>query len=169
MGVVTPATESCNPKVTAGRGNRPFRSASLDGVSRGETPQRIRDDLLVSAYLGARFRRQYKPGEISWEDVAKTANTNKQNVIKLAGGETLGIGLLFHLANTLFEGSVDSMVRQARMWWDGLGRDEREHLFAWAVGRSQKNPIKGAESPKVSESSVPPPSETGKLPARRAR
>ena len=132
--------------------------------------RRIRDDLLLCAFLGATFQREYDESRAdeeppSWAELAARAGTNKQNFLKLVNGKTVGLGVAMRIASTRFGGSMDSMLQQARMWWDNLEPQKRAELEEWGAIVADRNPLKGEGGKR--DSSVPPPRETGQLPRTR--
>lgn len=112
-------------------------------------------EFLVCAYLGARFKaRATGDPKVSYERQASELGMNKQNLMTLANGGTVGIQLLFGMAEKLFDGSFDAMMAAARNWWAELPEARREEVRAWASSAATRRPIKGSSARKLAEESA---------------
>jgi hypothetical protein len=149
---VTPITQGSTLKGTGGQ------NPDTDSVGLMEEPTPW---LLVFAYLGDRFRRENESG-IALERIGEPMGVSKQHIMKLTKEQTVGLDVFWRIAEYLFDGSVDDMVRAARVWWSGLRPIEQGHLLAWSTstsdertkskrGGKRKNAAQDAETARLEE------------------
>jgi hypothetical protein len=69
----------------------------------------------------------------SFYDLEARWGTNRQNLMKLYHGRTVGMDVMLRIADARFFGSFDAMVNAARHWWGALTPRDRKEVDRWCA------------------------------------
>lgn len=106
---------------------------------------------LLHAFLRARFEALNMKGKgASYEKIGREYGIAKQQVLTLIHGGTLGAVKFFDVMQLRWSGNYDTMLAEARAWWDTLDRVQKYDVARWAE-ESEHNRKSAKRGPKSSD------------------
>lgn len=87
--------------------------------------------LLVFAFLGEEVRKA-KEGS-TYAEIERSWGIKKPNLITLNQGGTLGVELLYRIADCRWGGSVDAIGTAASTWWRKIDAERQAEIRQWAA------------------------------------